>query len=238
MTPHNGPALPSGGSPVVGIDAATRDVKTHMISIAERMFSERGLDGVSMRDVASAAGQRNNSAVQYHFGSRHGLIVAVLRRRMTAIHAERLIRLQDADETGLGSDVPTLLRVLLEPFVDSIRQSPETTHYGRFLAKVGPLVGPTIPEITERRIPSDDVVVRLIGVLNHVPKRTAFERIDLAMQMFIGALAVHEDRAHAEEAVQLVDFERTVAHLYDMVLAALLAPESTSESSSEGSPTT
>lgn len=215
-------------------DSGSKDVKAHMVEIAERMFSERGLDGVSMRDVAGAAGQRNNSAVQYHFGSRDGLIVAVLRGRMITIHADRLERLRAADEAGLGSDVRTLLEVLLEPFVDAIRRSPQPTHYCRFLAKVGPLVGPTIPEITDVRTGSDDVVSRLIGVLDQVPKRTAFERIDLAMQMFIGALAVHEDRQHSVRPVEIADFERTVAHLYDMTLAGLLAVESTSRGGRKG----
>src|SRR5699024_12317749 len=82
MTHRNGPAAPAAPpAPVIESGSESRDVKTHMLDIAEQMSAERGLDGVSMRDVASAAGQRNNSAVQYHFGSRDGLIVEVLRRR-------------------------------------------------------------------------------------------------------------------------------------------------------------
>ena len=45
-----------------------------IIVAAERLIAERGVD-VPLRDIAAAAGQRNNSAVQYHFGSRDGLIV-------------------------------------------------------------------------------------------------------------------------------------------------------------------
>lgn len=227
MTDHRVVAEPES-------ELGSSDVKAHMVEIAERMFAERGLDGVSMRDVATAAGQRNNSAVQYHFGSRDGLIAQVLRRRMTAILSNRRERLTAADEAGLGADVPTLLTVLLEPFVESIRRSPQPTHYGRFLAKVGPIIGPTIPEITELGSPEADVVVRLIDALDHVPRRTAFERIDLAMQMFIGALAVHEDRQHSAQSVEIADFERTVAHLYDMTLAALLAGTSTSDGVRKG----
>lgn len=209
-------------------DSGGRDVKANMVVIAERMFGELGLDGVSMRDVATAAGQRNNSAVQYHFGSREGLVTAVLRRRMTAIDSERIARLRQADAAGLGSDLPTLVRVLLEPFVDMIRQNPQPTHYCRFLAQTGPVIGPTIPE-TELRTATDDIVVRLIEVLDHLPRRTAFERIDLTMQMFIGALAVHEDRQHADEPVEIADFEKTVTHLYDMTLAGLRTRASTGQ---------
>ena len=36
------------------------DAKSAMIEVAEKLIGERGLDSVSMRDVAAAAGQRNN----------------------------------------------------------------------------------------------------------------------------------------------------------------------------------
>ena len=65
-----------------GVRGEQRDAKEAMIEVAEKLIGERGLDNVSMRDVASYAGQRNNSAVQYHFGSRDGLITQILRRRL------------------------------------------------------------------------------------------------------------------------------------------------------------
>ena len=90
--------------PSVEVAAQARDAKTAMLEIAEQLISERGLDRVSMRDVATAAGQRNNSAVQYHFGSRDGLILQVLRRRLTALDVDRRQRLAEIDEQGLGAD--------------------------------------------------------------------------------------------------------------------------------------
>ena len=44
-----------------------------MIVVAERLFAERGIEAVSLREVGAACGLRNNSAAQYHFGSRTGL---------------------------------------------------------------------------------------------------------------------------------------------------------------------
>ena len=191
-----------------------------MIEIADRLIGEYGLDDVSMRDVASAAGQRNNSAVQYHFGSRDGLILQVLRQRMVGINADRLNRLEAADAAGLGQDLSTLVRAFFEPVVDLLRSRPSATHYARFLQRVGPVLAPAIPE-AHLRSSADDIVMRMIDVLSHLPRRVAFERIDLAAQMFIGALAVHEDRRDAENTVLNTDFEKVVAHLYDMVEAAL-----------------
>ncbi|MGN7155112.1 TetR/AcrR family transcriptional regulator [Dietzia cercidiphylli] len=209
----------SGGTVEAG---KTRGAKTVMIEIAEKMISERGLDGVSMRDVATAAGQRNNSAVQYHFGSRDGLILQVLRRRIVSLDADRRQRLAAADEQGLGEDLHTLVGVLFGPIVDLLRSHPEATHHARFLQRVGPVMAPGIPE-ADPRTAADDVVVRLIDVLSHLPRRVAFERIDLATQMFTGALAVYEDRRDARNSVVNHRFEVVVAHLYDMIEAALRA---------------
>ena len=47
-----------------------------MIDAAERLAAERGMAAMSLREVQAAAGQRNKSAAQYHFGSRAGLIEA------------------------------------------------------------------------------------------------------------------------------------------------------------------
>ena len=49
-----------------------------LIAAAEQLFAERSIDGVSLRQINSAAGQRNSTALQYHFGGRSGLIRAVL----------------------------------------------------------------------------------------------------------------------------------------------------------------
>lgn len=200
----------------------SKDPKGSMIEIAEKLIGERGLDAVSMRDVATAAGQRNNSAVQYHFGSRDGLVLQILRRRMDAINAQRAQFLAEADADGLGGDLPTLVRVLLDPLVGLVRDQPDAPHYARFLQRVGPVMAPGMPE-ADVRSDSDGIVVRLMDALPHLPRRVAFERVDLAVQMFTGALAVYEDRRDAGTTVLNTDFETVVAHLYAMIEASLRA---------------
>ena len=40
---------------------------------AEKLIGERGMANVSIRDIVSAAGQKNESALQYHFKNLNGL---------------------------------------------------------------------------------------------------------------------------------------------------------------------
>lgn len=221
MRPRSDPIRGGSGATPNG-DGEHKDAKQAMIEVAELLIGERGLDNVSMRDVATFAGQRNNSAVQYHFGSRDGLITEILRRRLSALDRERQRRLVEVDEQGFGTDLTVLVHVLFGPMVDLLRDNPESTHYARFLQRVGPVVGLAMPEVNLRTA-TDDVVVRLIDAMSHLPRRVAFERIDLATQMFTGSLAVFEERRDANNTVVNTQFEKVLDHLYDMVEASLRA---------------
>ena len=55
--------------------------RLQLLATAERLFAERGIAGVSLREIGAAAGQRNNSATQYHFESKHGLVLALCEHR-------------------------------------------------------------------------------------------------------------------------------------------------------------
>ncbi|MEM1401852.1 MAG: helix-turn-helix domain-containing protein [Pseudomonadota bacterium] len=67
-------------------DDSTRD---QLLDAAEELFIEDGLNGASLRAIGRRAGQRNASAMQYHFENRDGLIVAILDRRMGQLEGIR-----------------------------------------------------------------------------------------------------------------------------------------------------
>ena len=73
-----------------------------MIEVAERLFAERGLNGVSLREIGAAAGQRNTAAARYHFGTKTALVDAIFEHRMTPINAQRVAMLKELDRTGRG----------------------------------------------------------------------------------------------------------------------------------------
>ncbi len=79
--------------------SATRD---RLLRAGERVFARSGVGGASLREINAEAGQRNNSALHYHFGSRDGLLGAIGRKHQREIDAER-IRLLDAQAAPHGS---------------------------------------------------------------------------------------------------------------------------------------
>ena len=44
-----------------------------IVAAAERLFADIGIDATSLAEINKAAGQRNRSAVQYHFGDKEGV---------------------------------------------------------------------------------------------------------------------------------------------------------------------
>ena len=86
----------------VGRAQATREA---ILTVAERMFAEHGVIAVSNRQVSEAAGQGNNTAVGYHFGTKADLVRAIVRRHAAPIEElrrEMVTRTGDAPTCGTG----------------------------------------------------------------------------------------------------------------------------------------
>ena len=74
-----------------------------IVEVAERLFALHGIDGVSLRQIAAAAGTANNSAVNYHFGSKEGLISAIFQYRLPQLMSERRMLAARSDPDDLRS---------------------------------------------------------------------------------------------------------------------------------------
>jgi AcrR family transcriptional regulator len=85
-----------------------------LIEVAERLFAERGLDGVSLRQIATEAGTSNNSAVRYHFGSKDALVTAIIEYRLPLIIQRRELLSARSDP----DDLRAVLEAHLLPVVD------------------------------------------------------------------------------------------------------------------------
>lgn len=72
--------------------SATRE---RLISTAERLFADRGIDAVSLREISLASGARNPVAIQYHFDDRAGIVAAIMTKHEPPIDAARHVMLDD-----------------------------------------------------------------------------------------------------------------------------------------------
>lgn len=112
--------------------AATRE---RILDAAEELFGRDGVAHTSTRAILRAARQRNESALQYHFGGRDGLIAALHARRMEQVEQLRQARLARIDpEARLG--VRQIVEIQITPFVEMAQLDPGFVHYLRAIGEV------------------------------------------------------------------------------------------------------
>lgn len=76
------------------------DTKELLLDAAEQLFARYGIHGTRVREINEMAGQRNPSALHYHFGSRGGLVTAIMLRHQSEIDKIVERRLDELEHTG------------------------------------------------------------------------------------------------------------------------------------------
>src|SRR5690606_4695631 len=74
---------------------------------------KRGIDTVTIRDIAAAAGQKNGAAINYYFRSKDDLISEILDDAASAVDAHRTRLVDDLEASGRTITVREILRVLV-----------------------------------------------------------------------------------------------------------------------------
>lgn len=193
-----------------------------MLDVAERLFAERGIDGVSLRTVGQAAGQRNNSAAQYHFGSRDGLVRAVLGRRWESVDQRRS---ELAAELPPDAPLDALVRCVVLPLAELVDTcSPDSpTWYLRFLAQLIALNGGHgTEEITPPPAGMRHLESRMRAHLRGLGRDTYARRQRWLAQTMVRVLADQEyERAEGRSVPPIDD---VVDDLVTMLVALLRAP--------------
>ena len=197
-----------------------------MIEAGERIAAERGIGAMSLREVQAAAGQRNKSAAQYHFGSREGLIEAIVATRMGPINQERRRRLRQLDDAGREPTRRQLMEVLVEPLAEATLRP--TSCWARFLLQG--VADPAITAIVRRTFEGRvyrEVRQRLIDRMDHVPAVLAERRVDHAIGLAVVSLAGAESGVASARPGPIAP-AAVVADLVDMCTAVVDAPASPS----------
>ena len=91
-----------------------------LLKAAERLFGRLGIDGVSLREIAAAAGHRNVNAVQYHFGDKGGLVRAIYERNLAILDRRRGELLDQLRIESRLDSLPALVRCFFQPLVELV----------------------------------------------------------------------------------------------------------------------
>ncbi|GAA3707122.1 TetR family transcriptional regulator [Streptomyces tremellae] len=196
-----------------------------LLAVAERLFAEHGVFAVSNRQISEAAGQGNNAAVGYHFGTKTDLLRAIVRR-----HAERIEALREEmlERTGDSASVRDWVAVLVRPGTQHLAELGSPTWYARFGAQL--MTDPVLRELMVDETFGPTIRRTLEGLnrcLPELPLPVRLERADMARNLMVHMLAERE-RALAEGA----HTARTSWHAYatgliDALTGLWLAPVTT-----------
>lgn len=110
------------------------DRREILLRTAEALFASRGIDAVSLNEINKAAGQRNTSALHYHFGSKEKLIDAIIYQEFDGIVA-RMNEEFDKLEAAVDFDSMALVRATIRPFLELL-DTPRGINYLRIMVQL------------------------------------------------------------------------------------------------------
>jgi len=191
------------------------DAKDALIRAGEHLFARNGVHQTRVRELNELAGQRNASALHYHFGSREGLLRAIYERHSSVVDADRAERLARWDGSGSPS-LHDLVEIILGPLADHL-ELPAGRDYLRI-----------VPQLLTSEV-SPPAIIRAFDLaqvaLADLPKAIRDDRL---ISMIRAASALLAERATALESGKplALDAVAFTANLIDMATGMLAAPVS------------
>jgi len=194
-----------------------------IILAAEEMFADGSFDEASLREIAARAGQGNNFAVQYHFGSREGLVLAIFDHRMEQMEEARGAMLERAEAEDLLRDARTLLDIIYLPqlalqdadgnrsyanFLGRYLLRSQSTKFGDFGENVPPNLARALALLRERLI--------------YLPDAAAQRRLIAASLMFLHILV--QQRTADNLSIGAEGFEDALEDTMEQIVTTICAP--------------
>lgn len=206
----------------MGASSSTREM---LLDAASLLFAERGIDNVSIAEIVRTAGQRNSSAVHYHFGNRDEVLRAVLARHVPAI-ADRRRELLERARARPPTDARSAAEAIVRPLTEFAQRGWRERAYLQIGSELSGAIDRASPGI--RELMTATVGQAAWKVLRQrcpdVPADLWRERREICI-VFIGRAAA--DRARSLDGGGqggVLSDDRFVDNLVDMVIGAMTAP--------------
>jgi TetR/AcrR family transcriptional regulator, regulator of cefoperazone and chloramphenicol sensitivity len=200
---------------------ANEDTRDRLLDAAQKLFATEGSWTTPLARVVRAAGQRNQSAIHYHFGSREELIYALIERDRAGELQARQALLDAPEADSANGDLQAAVASLVLPSCAGL-----TEQRGRRLRMIIADVvhGIGDDQLADPRPPDLARSIRLIeAAMPPMPGRVRTTRIAAAMRLLIEMTAA---RARTIEAGKrpLVGARAFERDLLGMIHSLLSAP--------------
>ena len=129
------------------------DTRDRILDAAARLFAERGIGAVSLREINREAGAKNAVAVQYHFGDRAGIVRAIVAKHGATVDARRHAMLDEYEAKG-EDDLRGLVAALVRPLASKLEDRDGGLEYLQIhaeLTNIPPAREPNSEELPSRQ---------------------------------------------------------------------------------------
>ncbi|MDE0117419.1 MAG: TetR/AcrR family transcriptional regulator [bacterium] len=204
------------------------ETRRRLIAEAERLFAEQGIWRVRVQDIVASAGQKNSSALTYHFGSRRGVLDAILKEHGEPIDQDR----GDVWATLDDDCTVGLIEALIQPLTRRL-----STSSGRCYLRI---VAQLSAEFSRWDFDPTHVPANLNAILRLLrdkaaasDKRQRDERVLGMIQLMTASLAERARRTEAGDPLPTPD-DVYADNLVDMLAGIIEAPARTVAANSSG----
>ena len=200
---------------------SANDTRDKLITHGQRLFAEQGVFGVPLRLVVEQAGQKNSSALHYHFGGREGLVQAIIERHNEGIEAERAEMLSVLRVNGETSDIPALVCALVLPFSRKL-ETTDGREFLRIIAQLSELFDAWAHKSPYTPTQAQTTFVLLAAALDGLPENVRHERVTTFLLLMSESLALRARQIELGRPLA-VPTDAFVLNLIDMSIGALAA---------------
>jgi TetR/AcrR family transcriptional regulator, regulator of cefoperazone and chloramphenicol sensitivity len=199
------------------------DTRDRLITAGQHLFAERGVFTVPLRTVIEQAGQKNTSALHYHFGGREGLLGAIIERHNAGIEAERSRMLAEIRASGLAGDIPSLVRAFVIPF-SRMLASEQGREFLRIVAQLSDLFDLWAEGPPHTPVHAYSTLVLLTEAVPIHSRELRHQRCTTLLMLVSDALALRARQISSGSEPKISD-DDFVANLIDMSIGALQAEQ-------------
>lgn len=213
---------------VTSRSAATR---AKLISVAERLFAENGVDGVTLQQIGKAAGQSNAAVCQYHFGDKEALLQAILDKHIPGIVRRRHALLDQLDQSG-GAGLSDVVHAFIYPVAEKLMDPDGGEDFIRINAQLVATHTMFAHQMgsTTLHLPNQDRLTKALHdamAAYDLPEPVIKQRSMLAAVLLFHGLSEHIKIKRCTESTSMyIESEVFIRTLEDGLLALLSAPMS------------
>ena len=207
--------------------ARTIATRTRLMRAMERLCAQHGAENVTVRAVVEAAGQKNESALQYHFKNREGLIHAIHKSRFLQTQVKRRESLTQCLANNSTPSVRDLCKLMVGPTFELCRSDAGYQQWIKAFGAINASVRHPMMEI-EVIEESNSILIITRHLREQLPKldETLFDYRYLTVVRLSGLSM--SNHAKEKDAFQGPDSDFFISNLVDQ-LAGIFTAEISSE---------